>query len=626
MKMESFSALQKKRQQALAALHGNDLETAARLLSEVCRTVPGDVHTWQLLATVNGQAGRFDAVIDCCNRVLALEPGNVQAYIYMGRAHASIGRGGEAVTAFREAVSLSPSDPEVRCNFGFALCSSGELEEATAQFQEAIRLRPGYAEAHYGLAHTFSILARYNDAKIHYQRAVTANPQIRDGFFKLGDLLNATGMPERGEECYREGLRHHPDALDLHYGLANSLRYQGRLVEALAIYERARQIRPGDPATLSGEADIYERLRDHGAAYQRLRSLIDGQSLDANGADVYLRVCHRYDCCDEAISLAETFLADGELNPAMRRTLCHSLGRLLDKRGAYDEAFARFAEANRQLNVSYVAAEHVERVDALIAAFCSDAMANMPRASFVSERPVFIVGMPRSGTSLVEQILASHPQVFGAGELNDISALARSLPATLYPQCMETIGQEKVDQLAQHYLHQLTQLDPDAQRVTDKMPGNFLHLGLIAVMFPGARVLHCVRDPLDTCLSVFFQSFNVSHSYATDLTSVGAYYREYVRLMDHWKAVLDLPILDVRYAELVTEAERVSREMVDFVGLPWDDNCLRFHDAKRTVATASYDQVRRPVYTSSLGRWRHYERHLGPLIEVLGDIVAGEDD
>lgn len=625
MIMKLFAAQQQKKQQALAAFQANDLETANRLLDEVCRTTPGDVQAWLLRAAVYGQAGQFEGTIECCKRVLAVEPHNGHGYFYLGGAYGSLGRYDEAVPAYREAVQLSPGDPVMRCSFGAALSFAGQAEESVAQFQEAIRLRPGYAEAHCGLAHASAVLARYNDAKVHYQRAIAVNPQICDAYIKLGDLLNTTGMPQEGEACYRQGLEHHPEASELYYGLANSLRYQGRLAEALDTYERAREIQPDDPPVLSGEADIYERLRDHEAAYQRVRSLIDRGALDPNGADVYLRICHRYDCCDEAIARAEDMLADGSLTPTMRRTLCYSLGKLLDRRGAYDEAFARVAEANRLLNVRYDAAAHVERVDGLIAAFCRDAMANMPRAAATSERPVFIVGMPRSGTSLVEQILASHPQVFGAGELNDITALVRSLPVTLYPQCMEAIGQERVDRLANQYLDRLARLAPDAQRVTDKMPGNFFHLGLIAILFPDARVIHCVRDPRDTSLSIFFQSFNVAHAYATDLAHIGAYYREYLRLMAHWKVALDLPILDVRYAELIADPERVSREMLEFVGLPWDDRCLQFHSTERTVATASYDQVRRPVYTSSLGRWRHYEKHLGPLIEALGDVLAEDE-
>jgi tetratricopeptide (TPR) repeat protein len=622
MTMDLFAALQQKKQQAFAAFQANDLETAGRLLDTVCRTAPGDLQAWLLRAAVYGQGRQFERTIECCNQVLALEPDNSQGHFYLGGAYGSLGRYQEAVSAYRQAVVLSPGDPVIRCGFGVALSFAGQPEEAVAQFQEAIRVRPRYGEALCGLAHAFALLGRYNDAKLHYQRAIVVDPQLREPYVKLGDLLNTTGMPEEAEACYRQGLERHPKARELYHGLANSLRYQGRLAEALDTYRRARDVQADDPAILSGEADIHERLRDYDAAYQRVLSLIDRRALDANGADVYLRICRRYECCDEAIALAEVLLVGGSLNAVMRRTLCHSLGRLLDRQGAYDDAFARVAEANRLLNVSFDAEEHAQRVDNLIVAFSRDALANMPRASIISERPVFIVGMPRSGTTLVEQILASHPEVFGAGELNDVTALVRSLPVTLYPQCMEAIEQERVDGMAQKYLDHLARLAPDARRVTDKMPGNFFHLGLVAVLFPHARVIHCVRDPRDTSLSIFFQPFNVSHAYAADLAHIGAYYREYRRLMAHWKAVLDIPILDVRYADLVAEPERVSRAMVEFVGLPWNERCLQFHDTKRAVATASYDQVRRPVYTSSLGRWRHYEKHLGPLIVALGDVLA----
>ena len=203
-----------------------------------------------------------------------------------------------------------------------------------------------------------------------------------------------------------------------------------------------------------------------------------------------------------------------------------------------------------------------------------------------------------------------------------ITRIVTDLPSTLggqasYPTCLSALTQIQCDHLAQGYLEHLASLSPDAERVTDKMPNNFLHLGLINLLFPEARVIHCVREPRDTCLSCYFQNFGPGLSFSHDLASLGAYYRQYQRLMRHWASVLDIAMMEVGYEELVADQEGVSREMIEFCGLDWDERCLRFHDAKRVVVTASYDQVRQPLYQQSVERWRNYERHLSPLIEAL---------
>ena len=246
----------------------------------------------------------------------------------------------------------------------------------------------------------------------------------------------------------------------------------------------------------------------------------------------------------------------------------------------------------------------------------------MPRSANRSKLPVFIVGMPRSGTSLVEQILASHPQVCGAGELEDAHGMTVTLATMLggkiaYPACLTSAKRRHLDELAQRYLAKLSKFSRTAMRVTDKMPHNFMALGLIELLFPGAHIIHCKRDPVDTCLSIYGLEFNTNHPYADNLEHLGAYYLEYLRLMEHWKTVLSVPILEVQYEELVADQEGVSRQMVEFCGLPWDVRCLNFHQAERVVTTHSYDQVRRPIYKQSVARWKNYESHLAPLIAAL---------
>jgi hypothetical protein len=230
--------------------------------------------------------------------------------------------------------------------------------------------------------------------------------------------------------------------------------------------------------------------------------------------------------------------------------------------------------------------------------------------------------MPRSGSTLVEQIVASHPNVFGAGELPHFHRTAVELPAiqnttTSYPECAALMNDSTVARLADEYLTHLDALSPHADRVTDKMPENFQHLGLISLLFPHARVIHCQRDPLDTCLSCYFLDFTGWLPFTYDLTKLGQYYQQYLRLMAHWRTALPTPVLEVRYEDLVADKEAVSRRMIAFCGLDWDDACLAFHETDRPILTASHWQARQSIYKSSVGRWRRYEQHLGSLKQAL---------
>ena len=261
--------------------------------------------------------------------------------------------------------------------------------------------------------------------------------------------------------------------------------------------------------------------------------------------------------------------------------------------------------------------------DKIIEFFCEEKLSALPRSDNQSQTPVFIVGMPRSGTTLVEQILDSHSQVFGAGELTltentDVALCTRTGQRKNYPLYLSDTTQQMLNDAANRHLEKLKALAPDAARVLDKMPHNFRYLGLIELLFPRARVIQCARDPLDTCLSIYSHDFNGMHGYSTDLAWLGQYFLEYQALMDHWIQVLTIPILVVNYEDIVVDQERMTRKLVEFCGLPWEEQCLHFYRNKRSVNTFSYDQVRRPIYNKSVARWRHYEGYLGPLKRALG--------
>jgi len=295
--------------------------------------------------------------------------------------------------------------------------------------------------------------------------------------------------------------------------------------------------------------------------------------------------------------------------------------------GRYKEAFRHYKAGNETIDIVFDSQSFKTRIDNLISIFNSENIVNIAKSDTDTTLPIFIVGMPRSGTSLTEQILSSHPQVDGAGELNDINNIAVSLPNKLnttlpYPQCITLLTTDACNIIAQEYLNKLTNLCGENRFITDKMPHNFLNIGLISLLFPQAKIIHCVRDPRDTCLSIYFQNFGWLHPYGARLDWLGAYYQEYVRIMKHWETV-KIPIHTVRYDDMVNDQKATTRKILEYCNLEWSDNCLNFHKSDRVVATASYDQVRQKIYTKSQARWKNYEKDITLLIENLGDAVDG---
>ena len=308
--------------------------------------------------------------------------------------------------------------------------------------------------------------------------------------------------------------------------------------------------------------------------------------------------------------------------------LSYIAGQIAEAAGDYDEAFGHFAGAKKLSATVFDMASEKQAFGTLKRVFTTSFFEQRKKFGSKSTRPIFVVGMPRSGTTLTEQVISRHPQAAAAGELGDMSRIAGSLgfekgDAKIFIQRLSKLRPADVDALAKRYLAVLDRVSDTAQMVIDKMPHNFLHLGLIALLFPNARIIHCRRDPLDNCVSCFTtQLKDQLHSYAIDLGTLGEYYREYVSLMAHWREVLPVPIYELDYEQLIESPERETRRLIDFVGLPWDPACLSPHESGQAVRTLSRMQVRQPIYRTSVGRWRHYEKHLAPLKAALGDLAA----
>ncbi|HEY7118944.1 MAG TPA: sulfotransferase [Tepidisphaeraceae bacterium] len=480
---------------------------------------------------------------------------------------------------------------------GSALYNRGQFRAALGQFQEAVRIKPDESRFHCCLAAAAERLGQGELVERHLLEALRLDP----------------------------GQAHAHTSLGMHYQNA------GRLDLALEHTARAVALRPGDVDAVTYRAFVLHASGDTDGAWELVRPLVNDPAArpDRWLAHVYGRLAPRLGQEEQALAFVRRAMAAPGLPdaPDGRPMLHFSAAALLDRLGRYDEAFEQATLGNRATRPFFGPhdPEAFSRfASQVIAYFSRDRMAALPRATHGDRRPVFIVGMPRSGTSLVEQILASHPEVFGAGELNLIPRTAMTMPASPlsegdpYPQCLEGLTLREANRLAGAYLASVEALNADAVRVTDKMPHNFLSLGLIEVLFPGSRVIHCTRGAMDTCLSCYFTNFVRENEFKFDLAHLGAYYRDYRRLMEHWRNVVRIPIIELRYEDLVLDVEGQTRRLLDFVGLPFDARCLRYYENRRQVGTASEEQVRRPVYHSSISRWKHYEKHLGPVVAAIG--------
>ena len=524
-------------------------------------------------------------------------------------------------------VLTAPTPPGAFYELGKLRFLSGQVDEAIGLLNHALQLEPQNAECCAFLGHVFSVVGNKDQAMVLFERSAQLEPTAGEPWRHMALLvqeqLDRPDRYARAEEYLKRACDLEPENPVFHCAYGDLLLKRGRLKEALACYNLAKEVALDFPLAVAGAISVLERLGDFSAAAELASDALSRHPDHPSLIQSFAPLARHIGQEQRAVELLEKLLATPNLASDKKLQAHFALGKLYDRLQIFDKAFENFEQGNLVSGFSFDRDRELRRFDDIIQAFPSAAQRSRPRASNRSRVPVFIVGMPRSGTTLVEQIIASHSLAHGAGELENISDLARDMHRTLglsraYPFCAPDLNRRQLDVLAQNYLDFVTRVGRGKPRVTDKMPHNFLALGLIDLLFPAARVIHCRRDPVDNCVGIFTQPFSESHGYAARLSDLGWYYGLYDKIMTHWAATIRVPMLEVRYEELVSDPETHIRQIIAFCGLPWEDRCLRFHEAKRDVNTLSYDQVRRPIYTTSIGRWRNYAAFLQPLMESLG--------
>jgi len=576
------------------------------------------------------EQGQLDQAAIHFHRALKLRPGLAEIHNNLGNVLKAQGAIAEAIVCYQRAIALRPTMAEAWNNLGNAVRRQGRLDEAAAHFERALALRPGYAEAHNNRGNVLADQGKPAEAAAHFEQALALKPGMAEVHHNLGNALNELGRPLDAVSHLRHALRLRPDNAEAYNSLGSALIALERLAEAVSCLQQALRLKPDFAHAHHNLGSVYKdqgQLADAARCYKQAIALAPQTGLHYR----HLFELGRVGDDDRTFQAARALTQQMPPLPAKDRLNLHfALGKAYADQADYDDSFRHLAEGNalKRRAIAYDEPVALGTFDRIRDVFDAGLMHRMRDLGHPSARPIFIIGMPRSGTTLVEQILASHPDVFGAGERTDVERLVLGFgapeSAPVYPDVARILSADTLRQLGERYAAAVGSAAPEAARIVDKMPGNFLYAGLIHLALPNARIIHVHRDPRDTCLSCFSLLFTAGQPYSYDLGELGRYYRAYETLMAHWRHVLPAGVmLDVRYEDVVADIDHEARRLVAHCGLAWDAACLEFHRTRRVVRTASAVQVRQPIFTSSIGRWRHYRRFLQPL---LAELKLEDDD
>ncbi|MDP6572729.1 MAG: tetratricopeptide repeat protein [Rhodospirillales bacterium] len=613
----------------LADLQAGRTEKAVDLIGQAIAADDSDPSCHSNLAVALNRLGRGEEAEAASRRAVELRADYADGHVNLGLSLENQGRLEDAEAAFRRAIEAAPGHVNAHNNLGNVLRRRGELDAAIGAYHKAVALQPRFAMAQSNLGAALREAGRLKEAMAHCTQAVRLDPRNPEAQNSLGNVRMATGDTDGAIASFEIATSLEPNFTDAHFNMASAFFVKDELGLAEAAYERVLAIDPGHAPAHNGLGVVWlaaGRLEDAVASFRRAVGL----KADYVEAWYNLASSRSAELTGAETTALETLLEGAGLHAVERARLHFTLGEIGDAGGEAEAAFGHFREGNalrqswfEEHGLGFDAGEHDAWLEGIAKAFGKEAFTAARTSTESSEVPVFIVGMPRSGTTLVEHIAASHGGVFGAGELDAVGFIAAGLgeaagAAGPFPEGVAALETAAANDLSRPFLEHLVSVGRGTHRVIDKTPDNFLYLGLIALLFPKARIIHCRRDARDVCLSCYFTDFAGPRAWATDLGDLGLYHRAYEMLMEHWRKVLPLPILEVRYEALVDGLEEESRRVIDFLGLEWDDACLAFHETERTVRSASNWQVRKPVHSASVGRWQAYEKFLGPLKEALG--------
>jgi len=582
--------------EALRAFRSGDLIRAESILRSLISRQQARVEVVRLLAAVLGQSNRVP----------------------------------EGLALLERGCAVKPTDPDLLADRGMFLLRAGRPHDALASFKSALAVCPDHGPANFAMGRLACDDLRPLQAIGYLKKACAAMPQNGEAILVYAQACALAGKYDEMGKAARQALAIRPDWVEAMALLAQSLSaFDGSEDEILSLMEKARQLRPNFAPAWTVAATVYESRREYEKAEAMMQEALGKCAMTPDMAVLIERLAERSGKLDQVINQLQEVSERPGMPHAQRVITLFTLGKALESSKRYDDAFAVYRRCHDPLKDRFNPQLYLGRTKIVRETFGSPRFAGRKPAPNRG-LPILIVGMPRSGTSLTEQILGSHPAVHAAGELSTLAVsisggLQRrfGLPAA-YPdaRAIDALTPEMIEVCREEYLSVLRDSVPADKlesllRVTDKMPHNFIHLGLAAMIVPDAVVVYTHRNPIDNCVSLYTTSLNQGHAYVNSFESLAATYADHYRMMQHWRAVLPLPILDLPYESLVSDPEPTIRRLLDFVGLEFHPACLSHHETKRIIRTASVDQANKPIYATSAGRWRRYEKHLQPLIDAL---------
>lgn len=609
-----------------AMLKQNRAKEAEQTLSRAVRMYPDFTRAIETLADALIMQGRLPDALKALDRAAELEPGNASVRFKKGKVLDGLGRDDEASQQFEASFKLTPHREDlVR---GLRLQRMGNITEAERIYRDVLTRDPGNVDALRLLAGVALRAKQWSDAEVLLERALEIAPDFFQCWMDLGLARQEQDRTDDALEAFQRAIRLQPHRANPYAAVGTTNGMAGRHETAIEYFRKALELDKGHAVALAGLGHVLKtigRVEEGIAAY---RQCVQHNSWNGEAWWSLANLkTFRFD--PEDVAAMEAEIADERLADEQRANFQFALGKAYEDAGDYARAFDYYeaGNENRRQRENYDPVQTADSHDQFIATFDRALFARNAGSGNTSKAPIFIIGLPRSGSTLIEQILGSHPQVEGTHELPDLGRVARSSGAERsdrkkYPTVVAELDAETLAALGEDYLRRTERhRQLGRPRFTDKMPNNFAHVGFLQLILPNAKIIDARRHPLDSCLGSYRQLFARGQPFTYDLFELGEFYLEYERLMQHWHEVLPGKVLSVQYEHVVDDLEGQVRRLLDYCELPWDDACLRFYESDRAVKTASSEQVRTPIYSTSVQRWRNYEPQLQPLIEVLEPLL-----
>lgn len=572
------------------------------------------------------QLNRAGEAVPVLQTATRLDPSLDLAWLNLGKALAAIGRGKEADESFEKSFDLNPERRKLA--HAAEHQQAGNLDEAKRLYREVLRDNPKCVDALRMLGMLAYGESDIDEAERLFRRAVKLAPDFVNAIVDLGNMLKEQNRYEEAIDTFRQAIRLEPTNVKAHYLLAQTLAPAALTYDAIGAYERVLALRPRHAGAKLGLGHVLKTVGRQDEAVQAYRDCIE---LKPDKGETYWSLANlkTYRLSDDDIREMESRVAGGNLTDESHVNFLFALAKAYEDRGDFEHAWAYYSEGNakRRMLERYDPVGTEVQNDAIVQLFAKELFDEKSGIGYPDRSPIFVVGLPRSGSTLIEQILASHSHVEGTSELPYVQQVSRTLnrnraDGVNYPEAVIELGEKPLKALGKDYLDraQLHRTE-GAPCFIDKMPNNFPAIGFIHLILPNAKIIDARRYPLDSCLSCYRQLFGQGQSFTYDLTDIGEYFLQYQRLMDHWHEVLPGRVLTVQYEKMVTDFESQVKRLLDYCELPFEEACLRFHDTNRPVRTASSEQVRQPIYLDAVHFWRNYEKHLGELFEVLSPVL-----